>query len=201
MKRAARESDIQWLVDARADDTLESLWQPSAPYPYTTEHIRRNWEAGVALSTGGTDDVEWFLYRSDDPTKTPVGIAGIYDPDLKNGVGELGVAVVRHDQRQHGFGLDALVMMAVIGYRHMRLNKLYGFVKGGNTAALGVCRRIGLTEEGILREHRFLDGEYADLHVFGLLSREWNPRLADWRSWTPEELAPLTDPVVSGIAS
>ncbi len=44
-----------------------------------------------------------------------------------------------------------------------------------NTASLAFHRRLGFTEEGVLRQqHRGADGaHYHDVHCFGLLRADW----------------------------
>jgi RimJ/RimL family protein N-acetyltransferase len=36
-----------------------------------------------------------------------------------------------------------------------------------------VLEKVGLREEGVLRDERFVDGEHVDVHRFGLLVDEW----------------------------
>ena len=46
----------------------------------------------------------------------------------------------------------------------------------GNTKSIGVPKRLGFQLEGTLREADFSGGQYHDLHVFGMVKREW-PRM------------------------
>jgi RimJ/RimL family protein N-acetyltransferase len=36
-----------------------------------------------------------------------------------------------------------------------------------------VLEKVGLREEGVLRDHKFVDGKHVDVHQYGLLESEW----------------------------
>lgn len=43
----------------------------------------------------------------------------------------------------------------------------------GNEVSKAVFEKVGFKEEGVLKEHFFLNGEYLDCYRLGLLSREY----------------------------
>lgn len=188
--RPFTEEDIDFLVRARTDLSIEAASQPTEPRPVTAALFRGRLATGVAaVSSGGNDDVEFIVTRAADPTGAALGIAGLYGVDRFNGTAEVGASIVEPSARGEGLGIDAYVALMHYGFRTLGLHKLFGYVKGNNAAARGTLRRIGLNEEGILREHRWIDGERVDLHMYGLLARDLRPELADWRQWDTRQSA------------
>lgn len=53
------------------------------------------------------------------------------------------------------------------------VHKVCGQVLASNTASLRLHRKLGFSEEGVLREQQRLGDNYYDLICFGLLRREW----------------------------
>jgi len=86
---------------------------------------------------------------------------------------EISLFISREHQSQ-GHGL--LALSTIIGYAFKRLNlyRLEAEVIDGNTASLRLLKKTGFTEEGRLREAKFVNGEYKDLLRFGLLRREYS---------------------------
>jgi RimJ/RimL family protein N-acetyltransferase len=174
--------DLDFVVSARNDLSIEAASQPTEPRPISRAVFKARLEAGLpAVSSGGADDLEFVITRADDPAGAPLGIAGLYNVDRFNGLAEIGATIAAASARRNGIGIDTYLALARYGFTTLGLNKVYGFVKAGNEAGRGTCVRIGLSEEGVLREHRWIEGERVDLHVYGLLAREWDARLVDWR--------------------
>jgi UDP-4-amino-4,6-dideoxy-N-acetyl-beta-L-altrosamine N-acetyltransferase len=55
------------------------------------------------------------------------------------------------------------------------LHKVCGQVLAGNAASLAFHRRLGFTEEGVLRQQHRSGDTYHDVHCFGLLRADWSP--------------------------
>ena len=64
-----------------------------------------------------------------------------------------------------------------IGLRHafdvLALHKVSGQVLSNNRASISLHRKLGFTEEGILREHQRINDTYYSIICFGLLAGEW----------------------------
>jgi ribosomal-protein-serine acetyltransferase len=75
-----------------------------------------------------------------------------------------------------GVMTDAIAVLLDYCFVELGLNKVVIRCAAQNAASRGVPRRLGFTEEGVLREHLFLDGAAHDLVVYGLLRREWSGR-------------------------
>ena len=58
-------------------------------------------------------------------------------------------------------------------FRELRLHKLSGEVLAHNDASLRFHEKLGFRREGVLRQHRLVNGEWQDYICFGLLAREW----------------------------
>lgn len=61
-------------------------------------------------------------------------------------------------------------------FKELGVHKVAGQVLDFNIASIRVHQHLGFIQEGVLREHCFIDGASRDLICFGILSGEWAAR-------------------------
>lgn len=128
------------------------------------EQTERDW----IDSMGDSDDTNLLVCVDGGP----VGSVTLKAPHDIWGRAELGYLIAPAEWG-NGYGTDAVQTICDYAFEERRLNKLYATVYETNQASCRVLEKVGFTEEGILREEGFVDGEYTDLHRYGLLKREW----------------------------
>jgi RimJ/RimL family protein N-acetyltransferase len=55
----------------------------------------------------------------------------------------------------------------------MDFHRLYAVVHDANTGSMRLMEKCGFVREGTWREASQMDGEYGDVHAYGILRREW----------------------------
>jgi diamine N-acetyltransferase len=80
--------------------------------------------------------------------------------------------IIKSDSQ--GLGLAKIAMSNAIDYAFNILNmhKIYLYVDAKNHKALNIYKELGFIQEGILRQHFFVEGAYHDSIVMGILSHE-----------------------------
>jgi diamine N-acetyltransferase len=73
-----------------------------------------------------------------------------------------------------GLRLAEIAMSNAIDYAFNILNmhKIYLYVDAKNHKALNIYKELGFIQEGVLRQHFFVEGSYHDSIVMGILSNE-----------------------------
>jgi UDP-4-amino-4,6-dideoxy-N-acetyl-beta-L-altrosamine N-acetyltransferase len=59
------------------------------------------------------------------------------------------------------------------GFKTLSLNKIYGQVLVENSKSLAFHKKLGFTEEEIFQTQHFSANKYQDIHLLGLLAKEW----------------------------
>lgn len=72
-----------------------------------------------------------------------------------------------------GRKLGVLALNHAFGY--LKLHKVCGQAIGSNQVSIAFHQRLGFVLEGILRDQQLIEGDYHNLHCFGLLASEWQP--------------------------
>jgi RimJ/RimL family protein N-acetyltransferase len=63
-------------------------------------------------------------------------------------------------EREAGFGTDAMRVLCRFGFEMMNLHRIQLTVDATNERARHVYRKVGFRDEGVLRDRRFIRGEY-----------------------------------------
>jgi [ribosomal protein S5]-alanine N-acetyltransferase len=86
---------------------------------------------------------------------------------------EVGYELARPYWRQ-GIMTEALNAILQFGFQTIGLNRIEAMVMLENTASSQLLKKLGFTEEGILREYGFWKGKFHDLRLFSLLQQDFS---------------------------
>jgi RimJ/RimL family protein N-acetyltransferase len=100
------------------------------------------------------------------------GEALLWAIDLHNRMAHLGVSL-RPAFRGRGLGSDVVVALCEYGFAVRGLHRLQVDTLAGNTAMIRAATRAGFVPEGSLRQAAWVNGDFADTVILGLLSADW----------------------------
>jgi RimJ/RimL family protein N-acetyltransferase len=79
-----------------------------------------------------------------------------------------------------GFATEAAGALLQWAFATLNLNRVQAQTDTRNTASGRVLEKLGFVREGTLREDCIVDGEVSDSWVYGLLRRQWKPRMREF---------------------
>jgi len=94
-----------------------------------------------------------------------VGAAWLFGVKPLHGRGELGYWVA-DGHRGEGHATAAARLLVEYAVAEQRLRKLTARVFEGNEASERVLEKVGFEEEGLLRDHYYIDGEWLDATLY-----------------------------------
>jgi len=156
------EDDAEFIARWRNDPEVRP-WLPQTR-PQTVAET-----ADELADPGGTDDSELRLIVCDDGE--PLGAVGLARLDNAAGRAAVG-AWFRPGAQGQGYGSDAVGRLARYGFDDRRLNRIGAAASADNGASRAMLESLGFVQEGRHREVHFLDGEYVDRVVYGLLESD-----------------------------
>jgi RimJ/RimL family protein N-acetyltransferase len=111
----------------------------------------------------GPEELRW-LVTVGDAVVGSVSVRAVA-PDHRNA--ELGYGL---DEAWHGRGIAASAVRQLVDrvFARTSMHKLYATVDTTNTASIMLCERLGFVREGVLRDHFFFDGRWADEAVYAV---------------------------------
>lgn len=100
------------------------------------------------------------------------GAIGLHRIDRRNRATSIGYWI---DADHQGRGIATLACRAIVtvGFRDYGLHRIEIRCATGNQRSCAIPRRLGFTEEGILRDAEWLYDHWVDLRVFSKLESDW----------------------------
>lgn len=166
------------------DAEIESKWTQDAGYlrmlntkpamPLSVYQLKKRYEA----IEKDTDTQKNMFYstirlRGDDRL---VGFIQIYGIEWNHGCGNLTLGIGTAEDRNHGYGTEALRLILRFAYQELNLYRMAAMVPEYNPAALHLFEKAGFVKEVCRREALNRFGRRWDLYHLGLLREEQDGR-------------------------
>jgi RimJ/RimL family protein N-acetyltransferase len=168
--RARHEDDIA-VLEAELYEDVETWvradsrpWRPVPPgaaasqYRVDTETAHSARFSVVELATGEL-----------------AGEAVLWGIDQHNRAAHVGLSLLPAF-RGRGLGTDIVRVLCYYGFTILGMQRLQAETLADNSAMLAAATRAGFTAEGTLRRAAWVNGEFADEVILGILASEWDAR-------------------------
>ena len=73
----------------------------------------------------------------------------------------------------HGYATEAAAALLELGFRQLKLHRIFGRCDARNTPSWRVMERIGMRREAHFREHAVFKGDWDEEFYYAILSDEW----------------------------
>jgi len=100
------------------------------------------------------------------------GEALLWAIDLHNRMAHLGLSL-RPAFRGRGLGTDVVLALCGYGFTIRGLHRLQVDTLASNTAMIRAALRAGFVQEGRLRRSAWVNGDFADEVILGMLATDW----------------------------
>jgi diamine N-acetyltransferase len=106
---------------------------------------------------------------------TPVGMLSLIGINSTNRNAEPSRFLIGEEALVRGIpaAVEAMSLLYRLAFDDLNLARLYGTVASGNAKMLKWQKYLGMQEEGRMRRHLWLDGEWHDAIIVGLLESEY----------------------------
>jgi RimJ/RimL family protein N-acetyltransferase len=102
-----------------------------------------------------------------------IGSTGLHDISIVHRNAEIGILIGNKNCWSKGYGTEALKLMLGYGFDQLNLHRIYLRVFCYNPRAIRVYEKVGFKTEGVSRESAYVDVEYCDEYIMGMLEDEW----------------------------
>jgi RimJ/RimL family protein N-acetyltransferase len=142
--------------------------------PRTREQVEQIVTRSIAAATA-TPRTEYALAVTERATGELIGSARLaLDPHQQRGA-TVGFAL-RPDAWGVGYGVEMVRVLLSLAFEDLDLHRVWGARSPLNEASARTMAAVGMTEEGVIREHVWKAGRWRDSVVHAILDREWSSR-------------------------
>ncbi len=108
-------------------------------------------------------------------TKDGVYLGGIslHGIDWENRNAEAGIVIGKKEYWNKGYGTDAMMTLLEFAFNRMNLHRVYLKVYDFNLRGIKSYEKCGFKREGVLRHDLYVNGEYHDSIIMGILKDEF----------------------------
>lgn len=153
---------VEWLADAEVRRWLAALDKP----PTLQDEIE--WYEDTR---GNPDNVLWSIETLDGDLVGTIELR----TTMRSQRAELGIAIQDKTRWNQGLGEDAIRHVLDYGFDDLELNRVDLTTDETNIRGLRCYEKCGFTREGLLRQHRLIEGEFGNTVVMSILRSEWTP--------------------------
>jgi RimJ/RimL family protein N-acetyltransferase len=111
-----------------------------------------------------------FAIRKIGPGALPIiGYVQIVNIDAVHRSALIGLRIGEESERGKGYGREALSLSVAYCWNHLNLSRIGLTVFATNERAVRIYSEFGFEREGVLRRAVFVDGQWVDVIIMGLL--------------------------------
>lgn len=155
-------------VQRLAGDPAVAATTLNIPHPYE-DGVAEQWIEGMQKRFEQGKRVEFAVTHIDE--NYLIGAVGLVLNHLHKHA-ELGYWIGK-PYWDNGYATEAAVSLVRYGFEELNLNRIYAQYFLRNPASGKVLQKIGMQQEGILRQHIYKFGEFEDVHIYAILRTEF----------------------------
>ena len=102
------------------------------------------------------------------------GRCGLHNWNKDHNRAEIGYSIEIEQFKRQGLMSEALGVIIAYGFDKLKLNRIEAIVGKDNIPSLKLMDKFNFIQEGILRNHYYLNHKYIDSIMFSILRKEYN---------------------------
>lgn len=166
--RALEPEDLEFVYAIEND---EAIWEVSnTQTPYSKFLIRQY------LENAHQDIYEAKQLRlaiCKNQTSEAIGLIDLFDFDPKNSRAGVGIIIQNDEDRNNGYGKEALELVIKFSFTQLQLHQLYANIQTENDASIKLFSTFGFQKIGVKRDWTFSKGKFLDEAIFQLINTKF----------------------------
>lgn len=102
-----------------------------------------------------------------------VGNVSLDSIENRHRTARLSIFIGDDKHRGKSIGSRAIRLLVEYAFNFLNLNRIWCKATSGDERIMHFYTQLGFKIEGVMRQHEFIDGQYVDKLILGLLKNEW----------------------------
>lgn len=163
--RALELKDLDFLYKLENDESVWEISETQTPYSkYVLKQYLKNSHKDIY-------EVKQLRLAISKYNKKLIGFVDLYDFDPKNKRAGIGIIVLKTENRQNGFGTEALNLLVNYSFQHLDLHQLYANINPENEGSIRLFSNLGFEKSSIKKDWNYRNGRYIDEIIFQKINK------------------------------
>lgn len=165
--RALEPEDLEFVYQLENDESVWEISQTQTPY---SRFLIRQYLDNAQQTIYEAKQLRLAICKND--SFQAIGLIDLFDYDPKNKRAGVGILIQHPENRQNGFGRQALQLLIQYAFEHLELHQLYANISTTNEASIALFTTFGFDCVGIKRDWNFNQGNYSDEALYQLIIKK-----------------------------
>jgi len=166
LKPLEGEEDVRYLFRAFNDQEVNGIYLHFEPKSWD------EFQRSLKGSSGSVNKLCIFLIEKIDE-KRIIGSIAHFVPNPYYNNFEIGYGIDRKEDRGKGYAREAVNLLIDYLFLTKNIERVQVTINADNLASQKLIERCGFKNEGRLRNADYINGNYSDVLIYGLLMPEW----------------------------
>ncbi len=163
--RALEPDDLEFLFSVENDEEFWEVSSTSTPY---SRFILKQYLENVHKDIYEVKQLRLMICESNG---APAGFIDLFDFDPKNKRAAIGIIIKNKENRQKGFGAEAISLLCNYCFTHLELHQVYANVGTDNVSSKLLFEKCGFELSGCKKEWIRVNGTFKDELLYQLINR------------------------------
>jgi diamine N-acetyltransferase len=163
--RALEPEDLDFVYQLENDENVWEISQTQTPY---SRFLIRQYLDNAQQDIYEAKQLRLAICKHD--TFDAIGLIDLFDFDPKNKRAGIGILIQHSENRQNGFGRQALELLIQYAFEHLQLHQLFANISTDNEASRALFTTFGFECVGIKKDWNFSQGNYSDEALYQLIN-------------------------------
>lgn len=159
--RALEPNDILFLYALENDINLWEYSHTQTPY---SNYILQNYLENSHQDIYQAKQLRLVIAQKSTPK--PLGFIDLFDFDPKNHRAGLGIAILNTEDKNKGYGTEAVALMLQYCKDFLQLHQLFVNISAENEVSKRLFSSFGFQKIGLKKEWNFYKGKYSDEEMY-----------------------------------
>jgi RimJ/RimL family protein N-acetyltransferase len=155
------ETTQKWINDPEISDIMGYL--PTKPLKQ-----QEAWYSSII-----SDSSRYIFAICLNSSQEHIGNVALSNIDYISRNTQLSIFIYASKHRGLGYGREATELALEFAFNRLNMHKVYLRTSPHFSNAISMYKKIGFTQEGLLREHYYSNGKYIDKIIFSILRNEY----------------------------
>lgn len=163
--RALEPEDLEFLFSVENNEEFWEVSSTSSPY---SRFILKQYLENSHRDIYEVRQLRLMICEKDE---TPVGLIDLFDFDPKHRRAAIGIIIKSRNNRQKGFGAEALELICKYCFTHLELHQVYANVGIDNVSSKLLFEKSGFVKTAQKKDWVRVNGTYKDELLYQLINK------------------------------